>query len=93
MTAYTKHAAARAQQRALPPMVDFLLDEFGQRSHDGRGAVRVYFTHESVRRMERAFGRRPVAKMSEYLNAYRVDDSRDGTTITIGHRSQRMRRG
>ena len=50
-------------------------------------------TGESVRRMERAFGRRPVAKMSEYLNAYRVDDSRDGTTITIGHRSQRMRRG
>ncbi len=92
MTAYTKHAAARAQQRALPPLADVLLDEFGEHAHDGHGAIRIFFTHESRRRMERAFGRRPVAKLSEYLDAYRVDDSRDGTTITIGHRSQRMRR-
>ena len=37
----TRHAAARAQQRALPPFVDFLLDEFGEELHDGHGAVQI----------------------------------------------------
>ena len=92
MTNSTTHAKARAQQRALPPIVDRLLDEFGERSHDGHGAIQVYFSHRSIRCMERSLGRRPVAKMSEYLDAYRVEDSHDGTTITVGHRSRRMRR-
>ena len=92
MTTHTKQAVARARQRALPRLDDYLLDEFGERAHDGHGAIRIFFNHESRRRTERAFARRPVAKLSEYLDAYRVDDSRDGTTITIGHCSRRMRR-
>jgi hypothetical protein len=31
----TKHADVRAQQRAIPPFVDWLLDEFGEEEHDG----------------------------------------------------------
>jgi hypothetical protein len=92
MIAHTQHAAARARQRAIPPFVEFLLDEFGERLYDGRGGIRVFFTRRSIRRMEHSFGRRPVAKMSEYFSVYRVDDSRDGITITIGHRSKRMNR-
>ena len=42
--------------------------------------------------MEQSFGRRPVAKMSEYFGVYKVEDCRDGTTITVGHRTERMRR-
>jgi hypothetical protein len=45
----TKDADVRAQQRAIPPFVDWLLDEFGEEEHDGRGCVRVYFTRRSVR--------------------------------------------
>ncbi|MBK5295003.1 MAG: hypothetical protein JJE04_25420 [Acidobacteriia bacterium] len=92
MMTRTQHAATRARQRAIPPFVEFLLDEFGERIYDGRGGIRVFFTQKSIRRMEHSFGRRPVAKMSEYLGVYKVDDSRDGMTITIGHRSQRMKR-
>jgi len=92
MTTETHHAAVRAQQRAIPPLVGFLLDEFGDRLYDGRGGIRVFFSHRSIRRMERCWGRRPVAKMSEYFGVYRVEDSHDGTTVTVGHRSQRMKR-
>jgi len=88
----TQHAATRGRQRAIPPFADFLLDEFGERLHDGHGGIRVFFTHRSVRRMEQSFGRRPVAKMSEYLGVYRVEDCRDGTVITVGHRSKRIKR-
>lgn len=92
MITHTQHAAARACQRAIPPFVEFLLDKFGERLHDGRGGIRVFFTRRSIRRMEQSLGRRPVAKMSEYFGAYKVEDSRDGITVTIGHRSKRMKR-
>lgn len=92
MITHTHHAAVRARQRAIPPFAEFLLDEFGERLYDGHGGIRVFFSRRSIRRMERCWGRRPVARMSEYFGAYRVEDSRDGTTITVGHRSKRMNR-
>ena len=92
MITHTIHAAARSRQRAIPPLVELLLDEFGEHQYDGLGSVRVYFTRRSIRCMQRSFGRRPVAKLFEYFGVYKVEDSRDGTTITIGHRSKRMKR-
>lgn len=92
MSTLTKHAAARACQRAIPPFVEFLLDEFGERLYDARGGIRVFFTRRSIRRMEQSFGRRPVAKMSEYFGVYKVEDSRNGITITVGHLSKRIKR-
>jgi hypothetical protein len=92
MIAYTQHAATRARQRAIPPFAELLLDQFGERLYDGHGGVRVFLSRRSLRRMEHTFGRRPVGKMSEYFNVYRVEDSRDGTTITVGHRSKRLKR-
>ena len=56
----TKHASIRAQQRGIPPLVDRWLDEFGEEEHDGHGYVRLYFSHRSVREMERALGHQPV---------------------------------
>jgi hypothetical protein len=90
MSKHTQHAALRARQRAIPPLVESLLDEFGERLYDGQGGIRVFFTRRSVRRMECSFGRRPVAKMSEFFDVYKVEDSHDGTTITVGHRYQRI---
>ena len=88
----TKHAVSRFRQRGIPPIADFLLDEFGERHYDGRGGMVIYLSHRSVRRMERAFGRRRSSKMSEYRGIYRVDAIRDGKTITVCHRSKRLRR-
>jgi hypothetical protein len=86
----TKHAAIRAQQRGFPPLVDRLLDEFGQERHDGHGCVRLFFDHKSVRLMERSLGRQPVALFRRYLSAYRVETS-DGLVVTKGWRTKRSK--
>lgn len=85
----TKHAASRCQQRGIPPMVDEWLDLYGNEEHDGHGAVIVYFDKKSIREMERNFGRRPVSRMAEWLDAYKVK-TLDGCTITLGHRTHRI---
>lgn len=84
-----EHAKVRAQQRGIPPLVDQLLDLYGQEQHDGHGAVILYLNKASIRRMERDLGRRPVARLSEWFNAYKVQGS-DGRTVTIGHRTRRL---
>jgi hypothetical protein len=85
----TRHAEARAQQRGIPPMVDQLLDLYGQEEHDGHGAIILYLSKSSIKDMERDLGRRPVSKLAEWLNAYKVK-SMDGHTITVGHRTRRL---
>ena len=56
----TKHAEARMQQRAIPPLIDLWLEEFGEEEYDGHGGIRRYFSRRSIREMERQFGRRPI---------------------------------
>jgi hypothetical protein len=88
----TKHAMKRSQQRAIPPLVDEWLAAYGAEQYDGAGGVVVYFSRDSVRRLERAFGRKPVQLMSRYLDCYKVLSAHDGRVITIGHRFQRIAR-
>jgi hypothetical protein len=86
----SEHAAIRAKQRGVPPLIEQWLDEFGEANYDGHGAVTFYFSRRSVRAMERAFGRNPVRRMAEYLNTYKVESVMDGTIITVGRRTQRL---
>jgi len=86
------HARARLQQRAILPLLDQWLDAFGEEEYDGCGAVRIFFSRRSIRRMEQAFGRLPVRKMTHLLDAYKVESSRDGSTITYARMTKRMRR-
>ncbi len=85
----TMHAAVRAQQRCIPPMVDQLLDLYGQEEYDGHGAVILYLNKVSIRHMERDLGRRPVSRLAEYFDVYKVKGM-DGQTITVGHRNCRV---
>lgn len=88
---HTQHAMLRAQQRCIPPMVDQLLDLYGQEEYDGHGAVILYLNKKSIKNMERDLGRRPVSRLAEWFDAYKVK-STDGHTITVGHRTRRLRR-
>lgn len=85
----TKHAEIRAQQRAIPPLVDQWLDDYGCEEYDGHGGIIIFFNKDSRKKMERDFGHRPVALFSQYLNTYKVN-SMDGHTITVGHRTCRI---
>lgn len=52
----TRHAEVLAQQRGIPPMVDQLLDLYGQEEHDGHGTITLYLSKTSIRNMERDLG-------------------------------------
>ncbi len=87
----TYHAAVRSQQRGVPPLIMQWLDQFGEEQYDGHGAIIKYFSRASRRIMEREFGSNPVKKMSEFLNIYKIE-SQDGTVITTGHLTKRIKR-
>ncbi|WON73559.1 hypothetical protein [Nitrosospira sp. Is2] len=86
------HATVRAQQQCIPPLIVQWLDQFGEKKHDGHGGVHRYFSRTSIRAMEREFGREPIRKLAEYLDAYKLDSSHDGYLITIGHGAKRIKR-
>lgn len=87
----THHATIRAQQRGVPPLIDELLDRYGYELHDHHGAVVVFFNKDSRRSMERELGKRAVACFDRWMNAYKVRSS-DGCTVTLGHRTKRIKR-
>ncbi len=86
------HANIRAQQRGIPPLIDLWLDMYGHEEYSGSGTKVVYFDKKSRRAMERDMGREPIRKCEEWLNAYKVVDSHQGQTITLGHRFKRVHR-
>lgn len=87
---FSKHAAIRAQQRGIPPLIDQLLDLYGEEQYDGHGGVLIYLDRSSFRRMERDMGREPVRRLSTWYRAYKVKSSHDGRTITTGLRYKRI---
>lgn len=87
----TIHASVRSQQRCIPLFVDRLLDEFGQELYDGKGYIRVFFDHNSIRKMKQTLGEQPVSMFSRYFSAYRIESSNDGTIITKGWLTKRIK--
>jgi len=87
----TYHATIRSQQRGIPPLILQWLDLYGEEQYDGHGAVIRYFSRASRRAMEKDFGSSPIRKLSEFLNAYKVE-SHDGVVITTGHLTKRIKR-
>ena len=90
----TVHATIRAQQRGVPPLIEDWLLDYGAEQFDGHGGVVRYFSNDCIRKMERDIGKAPLKQMSEYLRCYLVQDSSDGTVITVGkrHGTQHIRR-
>jgi hypothetical protein len=82
----TQHALKRSQQRGIPPLVQHWLLDYGEENFDGHGAIIRYFTPQSIRSMERDFGREPVRRLSEYLRCYLVESADNGAVITVGKR-------
>jgi hypothetical protein len=85
-TIQTYHAAIRAQQRGVPPLIQNWLLDYGAEQFDGRGGVMRYFSNECIRKMECDIGKALLKSMSEYLRCYLVQRSSDGAVITVGKR-------
>ena len=85
------HAAARLQQRSIPPLVVDLLDLYGARQPAGRGAEMVYMDKAAQRRMRQVLGGAAVAALQPLLSAYLIE-SESGQVITAGWRCTRVQR-
>ena len=88
----TKHFEIRMQQRGIPPVVQELLDRFGDLLYDGSGHRTVYFSGASKKKMDKELGRSFVNKLGNWSNAYRVETSAGDRAITTGFRTDRIRR-
>ncbi|GLS46939.1 hypothetical protein [Methylobacterium brachythecii] len=87
----TLHAQGRLQQRAIPPFIIALLDEFGSIARCG-GAERLTFDKAARRRLAREFGgQRNLHVIERWLGVY-VVVSDDGLVVTAAHRTRRFRR-
>lgn len=87
----SNHALQRSQQRCIPPVVHQWLTVYGEEYFDGHGGIRVFFSSKSKRKMEQELGRHFVRENQKYLKAYRVESSSDGTIITCGWKSGRLK--
>lgn len=87
----TSHARERIQQRAIPPLVVGLLEEFGTVTRCGN-ADRLTFDKAARRRLARHLGGPRGLRMIEpWLGIYAVVGD-GGHLITVAHRDRRFRR-
>ena len=85
----SRHALVRAQQRSIPPLVIDLLLRFGQ-SERSAGADKYFFDKAARRRLQ-AYAGSPASQLNDHLDAYAVV-SNDDRLITVGYRSERIKR-
>jgi hypothetical protein len=90
---FTSHARQRQQQRAIPDLVVSLIHSEGSicASHDGS---EIRFVDKAARRrIQRAIGGdRAYALLERWLGQTYLVVAPDGSIITTGHRSRRIRR-
>ena len=80
----TKHAIARQQQRAIPPLIIDWLCQFGCRITGMNGTTVIYFDKDSRRTLCSEVGHIVVRRLSDMMDAYVV--MTDERIITVGHR-------
>lgn len=86
----SRHASARAQQRAVPPLVVDLLLQFGAAESAGAGTHKVFFDKAARRRLH-AYAGCLAPLLNEHLDVYAVVAS-DSTVVTVAHRLDRIKR-
>jgi hypothetical protein len=86
----TNHARKRLQQRAIPPFILDYLDSFGCSKRCG-GSERMFFDKAARRRLAHHLGGEAALQPIErWLGVYAVVGD-DGTVVTVGHRTKRLR--
>ena len=89
----TRHARARMQQRGIDAAALGALLDYGRVARAGRGVEIVYFDKRARERLKRATAVSPAkAGVQRVCNSYAIVAS-DGTVITVGHRTRRLKFG
>lgn len=77
----SRHARARAQQRAIPPLIIDWLLKYGCRTPT-HGRSRVTFDRNARRELEAECGKQAVGLLSKYMSVALVISDEDETVIT-----------
>ena len=85
----SRHAKVRCKQRSIPPLILHWLLEYGAEERSA-GASKRFFNHESRRRLAADYGLEVIGRLGDLLNLYLVEG--DGSVITAGTRTKRIRR-
>jgi hypothetical protein len=86
----TRHAAVRAQQRGISPLMIELLQHYGATARAGDGASMLYFDRRAIKRVATYLGPQFPA-IRDGLDVYAVLSS-EGRVVTVAHRLQRIKR-
>jgi hypothetical protein len=86
---FTKHAAARATQRSVPPLVIELLLDYGA-AERSLGAERIALNKRGRKRLARDIGSAAYEALRPLLDTY-VVLSDDGPVVTVAKRTKRFR--
>lgn len=86
----TTHSQVRSQQRGIPPMIIDLILQFGSTESAGDGARKMFFDKAARRRLH-SYAGALAPMLEEHLDSYAVV-SQDDQVITVGHRTERIRR-
>ena len=68
-----------------------MLFQCGAKEHDHRGATILYFDKQARQRLCDQYGVEKIKKIDQQLNTYAVI-ARNGTVMTVGHRTKRINR-
>ena len=90
-TRRTRHADARLQQRAIPPILLDWLIAYGVRAPAGDGCECIYFDKQGHRRLQRDLGAWAYGRLEPKLDTYAII-GRDGMVVTAGYRVKRVNR-
>ena len=86
----SEHAEIRIRQRGIPPLVVDLLMAYGAEARAIR-CTRYFFDKPARRKVARAMGKQVMRRIENLLDAMIVVGD-DGTVLTAGHRTERIRR-
>ena len=90
-TGLTDHAAMRMQQRGIAyAAIEALLD-YGRAVHDHHGAQIFHFDRRAWQRIARTAGVQALRELEPYRRLYAVR-ANDGSLVTVGHRTERVKR-
>ena len=80
----TKHAQARLQQRAIPPLIVDWLCKYGCRFQGFNGTTVCFFDKQSRRYLASEVGHVVVRRLADMMDAYLVLSG--DSIVTVGHR-------
>ena len=86
----TRHAQARLQQRAIPPLIIDWLCRYGSRLRGVNGTTVCFFDRESRRHLASEVGQIIVRRLADMMDTYLV--LAGDSIIAIGHRCRPLRR-